>query len=275
MTLVSRNRIFLSLFFLAVIFIIATSVVLILSLMNGTILIPETTQRLFSVPALPLLVPNMFAAISAATVLLVYAAVILGISLVNFEKTRSMEIIFLAIFALGCLFEGIRIWLPVFNFWANHSPLYVLIGKLLFFGRALSVVNLLALALISLELENKQNIEMNLVVVTAVATLLARLTSIESLIIPSNCSIRFGYEKMFLTVTTVTFLVGFLSMLYQSNNRGSPEYTRVAVGFLFLSFGYLLLTQADSILPFSLGTILLITGSIIFLVNLHRFYTWK
>ena len=275
MTLVSRNRIFLSLFFLAVIFIIATSVVFILAFMNGTILFPETTQRLFSVPALPLLVPNMFAAISAATVLLVYAAVILGISLVNFEKTRSMEIIFLAIFALGCLFEGIRIWLPVFNFWANHSPLYVLIGKLLFFGRALSVVNLLALALISLELENKQNIEMNLVVVTAVATLLARLTSIESLIIPSNCSIRFGYEKMFLTVTTVTFLVGFLSMLYQSNNRGSPEYTRVAVGFLFLSFGYLLLTQADSILPFSLGTILLLTGYIIFLVNLHRFYTWK
>lgn len=275
MTLVSRNRIFLSLFILAVIFIIATSAVFILAFTKGTILFPETTQRLFSVPALPLLTPNMFAAISAATVLLVYAAMILGISLVNFEKTRSMEIIFLAIFALGCLFEGIRIWLPVFNFWANHSPLYVLIGKLLFFGRALSVVSLLALALISLELENKQNIEMNLVVVTAVATLLARLTSIESLIIPSNCSIRFGYEKMFLTVTTVTFLVGFLSMLYQSNNRGSPEYTRVAVGFILLSFGYLLLTQADSILPFALGTILLVTGSIIFLVNLHRFYTWK
>ena len=275
MTLVARNRIFLSLFILAVIFIIATSAVFILAFTKGTILFPETTQRLFSVPPLPLLTPNMFAAISAATVLLVYAAMILGISLVNFEKTRSMEIIFLAIFALGCLFEGIRIWLPVFNFWANHSPLYVLIGKLLFFGRALSVVSLLALALISLELENKQNIEMNLVVVTAVATLLARLTSIESLIIPSNCSIRFGYEKMFLTVTAVTFLVGFLSMLYQSNNRGSPEYTRVAVGFILLSFGYLLLTQADSILPLALGTILLVTGSIIFLVNLHRFYTWK
>ena len=275
MTLVSRNIIFLSLFILAVIFIIATSAVFILAFTKGTILFPETIQRLFSVPALPLLTPNMFAAILAATVLLVYAAMILGISLVNFEKTRSMEIIFLAIFALGCLFEGIRIWLPVFNFWANHSPLYVLIGKLLFFGRALSVVSLLALALISLELENKQNIEMNLVVVTAVATLLARLTSIESLIIPSNCSIRFGYEKMFLTVTAVTFLVGFLSMLYQSNNRGSPEYTRVAVGFILLSFGYLFLTQADSILPFALGTILLVTGSIIFLVNLHRFYTWK
>ena len=275
MTLVSRNRIFLSLFILAVIFIIATSAVFILAFTKGTILFPETIQRLFSVPALPLLTPNMFAAILAATVLLVYAAMILGISLVNFEKTRSMEIIFLGIFALGCLFEGIRIWLPVFNFWANHSPLYVLIGKLLFFGRALSVVSLLALALISLELENKQNIEMNLVVVTAVATLLARLTSIESLIIPSNCSIRFGYEKMFLTVTAVTFLVGFLSMLYQSNNRGSPEYTRVAVGFILLSFGYLFLTQADSILPFALGTILLVTGSIIFLVNLHRFYTWK
>ena len=223
MTLVSRNKIILSLFILAVLFIIATGIVFVLALMKDTIVFPETAQRLFTLPAVPLLSPNMVAAISAAIVLFLYSAVILGISFINFEKTRSLEIIFFSIFALGCLFEGIRIWLPIFNFWANHSSLYVLIGQFLFFGRALSVVNLLALALLALELENKQNIEMNLLVVTAVAALLARLTPIDSLIIPSNCSIRFGYEKMFLTVTTISFLVGFLSMIYQGNNRGSPE----------------------------------------------------
>ena len=275
MTLVSRNRIILSLFLLAVAFILATGSILVLAIMKGTILFPGTFQRLFDLPTVPLLSANMFAAILSAIVLLLYSAVMLGISLVNFEKTRSLEITCFAFFALGCLFEGIRIWLPVFNFWANHSPLYVLIGQLLFFGRTLSVANLLALALLALELENKQNIEMNLLVVTAVAALLARLTPIDTLIVPSNCSIRFGYEKMFLTVTTVSFLVGFLSMLYQSNNRGSQEYTRVAVGFLLLSFGYLTLTQADSILFFAVGSLLLVAGSITFLVNLHRFYTWK
>ena len=275
MTLVSRNRIILSLFLLAVAFILATGSILVLAIMKGTILFPETFQRLFDLPTVPLLSANMFAAILSAIVLLLYSAVMLGISLVNFEKTRSLEITCFAFFALGCLFEGIRIWLPVFNFWANHSSLYVLIGQLLFFGRTLSVANLLALALLALELENKQNIEMNLLVVTAVAALLARLTPIDTLIVPSNCSIRFGYEKMFLTVTAVSFLVGFLSMLYQSNNRGSQEYTRVAVGFLLLSFGYLALTQADSILFFAVGSLLLVAGSITFLVNLHRFYTWK
>lgn len=275
MTLVSRNRIILSLFLLAVAFILATGSILVLAIMKGTILFPETFQRLFNLPTVPLLSANMFAAILSAIVLLLYSAVMLGISLVNFEKTRSLEITCFAFFALGCLFEGIRIWLPVFNFWANHSSLYVLIGQLLFFGRTLSVANLLALALLALELENKQNIEMNLLVVTAVAALLARLTPIDTLIVPSNCSIRFGYEKMFLTVTAVSFLVGFLSMLYQSNNRGSQEYTRVAVGFLLLSFGYLTLTQADSILFFAVGSLLLVAGSITFLVNLHRFYTWK
>ena len=275
MTLVSRNRIILSLFLLAVAFILATGSILVLAIMKGTILFPETFQRLFDLPTVPLLSANMFAAILSAIVLLLYSAVMLGISLVNFEKTRSLEITCFAFFALGCLFEGIRIWLPVFNFWANHSSLYVLIGQLLFFGRTLSVANLLALALLALELENKQNIEMNLLVVTAVAALLARLTPIDTLIVPSNCSIRFGYEKMFLTVTAVSFLVGFLSMLYQSNNRGSQEYTRVAVGFLLLSFGYLTLTQADSILFLAVGSLLLVAGSITFLVNLHRFYTWK
>lgn len=275
MTLVSRNRIVLSLFILAFVFIVATAVVFVLAVTEGTVLFPESTQRLFSLPDLPLLAANMFAAVLAAVVLLLYSAVMLGITLVNFEKTRSQEIIFFAFFAVGCLFEGIRIWLPALDLWANHSSLYISIGQLLFFGRALAVGNLIGLALLSLELEDKQNIEMSLLVVAAVATLLARLTPIESLVVPSNCSVRFGYEKMFLVVASISFLAGFLSMAYQSNDRGSREYTRVAVGFISLSFGYLILTQADAILPLAAGTILLVAGSAVFLVSLHRFHIWK
>ena len=102
MTLVSRNRIILSLFILAVAFILVTGIIFVLALMKGTILFPETTQRLFDLPNVPLLSPNMSAAILSAIVLLLYSAVMLGISLVNFEKTRSLEITCFAFFALGC-----------------------------------------------------------------------------------------------------------------------------------------------------------------------------
>ena len=275
MTLDSRNKLILSQFVVAVLFIIVTAVVFVLAILNNSLVFPESSQRLFSLPARPLLAPNMFAALLSAIILVLYSAVMLGISLVNFEKTRSLEIIYFVCFSLGCLFEGIRIWLPVFNFWEDNSALYVFVGHGLFFGRALAIVNLLALSLLSLELENNQNIEMNLLVVVTLAALLARLIPIESLVVPSSCSIRFGYEKMFLSMSVITLLVGFLSMICQSENQGSGEYTPVAIGFLLLSFGYLSLTQADCFFVFGLGTILLTIGSIIFLVNLHRFHVWK
>lgn len=274
MTLVSRNRLFLLLFVLAVAFIITTTGIFIMSLTKGGILVPQNSQPLFHIPQVPLLAVNFFAAVLSAMVLTLYSPVVLGIALVNFEKTRSPEIIFFSLFAFGCLFEGIRIWLLVLDLWANNS-LYIFVGRLLFFGRALAVVNLVALALLSLELENKQNIEMNLLIVVSLAALLARLMPIDTLVIPSSYSIRFGYEKMFLMVAAVTTAAGFLAMLHQGHNLDSREYLRVSLGFLLLSYGYLLLTQSDCLLALSVGTILITAGSGIFLLNLHRFHKWK
>ncbi len=275
MTLVSRNRLFLLLFVLAVAFIITTTGIFIMALTRGGILVPQDSQPLFQMPQAPLLAGNFFAAILSAMVLTLYSPVVLGVALVNFEKTRSPEIIFFSLFAFACLFEGIRIWLLVLNLWANNSYLYILVGRLLFFGRALAVVNLVALALLSLELENKQNIEMNLLIVVSLAALLARLMPIDTLVVPSSYSIRFGYEKLFLMVAAATTAAGFLAMLHQGHNLDSREYLRVSLGFLLLSCGYLLLTQTDCILALSGGSVLITVGSVIFLLNLHRFHKWK
>ncbi len=275
MTLVSRNRLFLLLFVLAVAFIMTTAAIFILSLTRGGILVPQDSQPLFQLPQVPLLAGNFFAAVLSAMVLTLYSPVVLGVSLVNFEKTRSPEIIFFSLFGFGCLFEGIRIWLLALNLWVNDSYLYILVGRILFFGRALAVVNLVALALLSLELENKQNIEMNLLIVVALAALLARLMPIDTLVVPSSYSIRFGYEKMFLAVAALTIAAGFLAMLHQSHDLASREYLRASLGFLLLSCGYLLLTQTDCILALAGGTVLIVAGSGIFLLNLHRFHIWK
>lgn len=275
MTLVSRNRLFLASFILAVVFIVVTTVFFIIAMLNDSIAIPQEHQRLFPLPQLPLISSNFLAALASAILLTLYSAIILGISLVNFEKTRSLEIIYLVLFGLGCLFEGIRIWLPILNLWVNNSHLYVLMGQLLFFGRVLSVISLLALSLLAIEMENKQNIELSILVVGSVAALLARAIPINTLVIPSNCGIRFGMETTFLLISAVSLLAGFMAMLHQSHDHGSPEYAKVSIGFIILSAGYLVLTETDCLLFLSVGGILITVGSILFLINLHKFHMWK
>lgn len=275
MTLVSRNRLFLASFILAVVFIVVTTVFFIIAMLNDSIAIPQEHQRLFHLPQFPLLSSNFLAALASAVLLTLYSAVILGISLVNFEKTRSLEIIYLVFFGLGCLFEGIRIWLPVVDLWADNSRLYVLMGQLLFFGRVLSVISLLALSLLAIEMENKQNIELSILVVGSVAALLARAIPINTLVIPSNCGIRFGMETTFLLISAVSLLAGFMAMLHQSHDHGSPEYAKVSIGFIILSAGYLVLTETDCLLFLGVGGIMITVGSILFLMNLHKFHMWK
>lgn len=275
MTLVSRNRLFLVLFIISVAFIVITTIFFVITILNDTITIPTDSQRLFGLPHLPLLTSNFPAALASAGLLMVYSAIILGISLVNFEKTRSLEIIFLVSFGLGCLLEGIRIWLPILNLWTDNSRLYVLMGQLLFFGRSLSVVSLLALSLLSMEMENKQNIELSLLVVGSAAAILARAMPINTLVIPSTCSIRFGLEKIFLIVSAVSLLAGFMAMLHQSHDHDSPEYTKVSTGFIIMGAGYLVLTETDCLLFLGAGGILIVAGSILFLTNLHKFHMWK
>lgn len=275
MTLVSRNRLFLALFILAVVFIVATTIFFIVAMVNDYAVIPQEYHRLFPLPQIPLLASNFLAALTSAIILTLYSAIILGISLVNFEKTRSLEIIFLALFSLGCLFEGIRVWLPISNLWADYSHRYVLVGQLLFFGRVLAVVSLLALSLLSLEMENKQNIELSLLVIGAMAALMARAMPIDTLVTPSNCSIRFGLEKIFLLSSSVSLAAGFLAMLRQSHDHGSTEYAKVSLGFIILSLGYLVLTETDCLLSLSLGVVAITAGTTLFLRNLHKFHIWK
>ena len=63
-------------------------------------------------------------------------------------------------------------------------------------------------------------------------------------------------------------------MRAQSKTLDNKEYKTASNGYLSLVFGYLLLTQTDSILALALGIILLFSGTFLFLKNLHRYYKW-
>ena len=275
MTLVARNKILIILFILAIVLLVSFGTILIISLVQNQFTIPTVVERLFNLPDIFFLRYNFYAPFFAALVLAVYAIITLYILYVNFEKTQVPEIIYFTGFLIGCGIEGIRIILPAINIWADFSNLYVFTGKFIFFGRFIAIINLIIMAILSTKEDNQQFSDQSLIIICAAAALLANTIPIDTITIPSNCSINFGFEKMYLVLSSICIAIGFITMLLLNQNLGSPEYKKCAIGFLLLSFGYIFLTQGDCFIVIFIGVTLLLLGTFEFLWNLHKFYIWK
>lgn len=276
MTLNTRNKILLAVFILAITFIICTAAITIVSLVKGSTVVPTATSRLYTIPeSIPLLNYNFTAAFLSAGILVLYTAVTICLVYINFEKTQSTEIIYFTMFLAGSMLEGIRIWLPAFNIWVAYSTVYIILGRILFFGRMLSTLSLIFLVLLSINQDAHQDADKNAFIIMAAAGVFAWMIPIDTMTIPSNCAVRFGYEKLFVTLSCICLVTVFLAMRHQGTTLGSKEYKTAANGYIVLVAGYIMLSQTDAILPLAAGAILLISGTGVFLRNLHKYHMWK
>ena len=213
-------------------------------------------------------------ALLSAIICVIYSAVIICIIYINFEKTQSAEIIYFAMFLMGCMMEGNRILLLAYNIWATVSSIYIFMGRILFFGRMFSTLSLIFLVLLSIKQDAHQDAGRNSVIIAAAAGVFAWLIPIDTITVASNCSVRFGYEKSFIVISCLCFITSYFAMRAQSKALDSKQYKTASNGYISVVFGYLLLTQTDSIFILSLGILLLLIGTYLFLTNLHRYYKW-
>lgn len=275
MTLGTRNKLIMSFFIMTILFTIIIATLISVSLFTGNTVIPQNVSRPSNFLGDTFLTGyNFMAALFSAIICLVYTAVTTCIIYINFEKTQSSEIIYFAMFLLGCMLEGIRIALLAYNIWATVSSIYIFMGRILFFGRMLSALSLIFLVLLSIKQDAHQDAGRNSLIIAAAAGVFAWLVPIDTITVASNCSVRFGNEKIFIVITCICFIICFFSMRAQSKTLDNKEYKTASNGYLSLVFGYLLLTQTDSILALALGIILLFSGTFLFLKNLHRYYKW-
>ncbi len=276
MTLIIRNRLLFTFSIISVIFITAVTGCSIVSIVNGTAAIPEQVERLFVLPeTVPLLSYNFFASVSAIVLLTLYACGVTFILYVNFEKTQSPEIIYFTGFLCGCLLEGVRLCLPIFNLWQYYVNVYIFIGRVLFFGKMLAVLSFVFLVLLSIKQNAQQDADKNILVILAAAGGFSVIIPIDTLQMLSNCSVKFGYGNLFTTLTVICIIVAFTAMRLYGSSIGSAEYRKASVGYAALITGYAVLTIADAFLIVIAGAVLLFAGTAYFLKKLHNYYMWK
>ncbi len=78
-----------------------------------------------------------------------------------------------------------------------------------------------------------------------------------------------------MSLVWVCYITSFVAMRFQAQSLGSPEYRKASTGFIIMTAGYSLLIQTDALFLLVAGTVLLATGSTVFLRNLHKYYMWK
>lgn len=87
------------------------------------------------------------------------------------------------------------------------------------------------------------------------------------------CHYEWGYSKLFyyaqLTIFGITIISQIINSI-QDNNQN-----KISIGIFLLCCGYLLLCNAYNIIFLSLGTILIISGSLCYLKSLHKIYLWN
>lgn len=271
MTLKSKNRIYVILFVLSLIFFALIVSFLVVSLMTDSFTPPENPVRLF--PSLPdtFLLSYSFYAAVAAVLMFGLAAPVLSLAVVmGFEKTPSLEVAFFTGFIVGCITESVRILLPALALWQTTSLLLVLVGKAVAAGRYLSLMSLFFATVFSSQ-DDLLNAERNLLILYVSACILAIMYPIDTTSASSACCVLWGFRELFSVMRIFLFAVTCVCLLEQAYSREGSDGYKKLLGFVLLGAGYILLCNTDCWLALIAAVPLMAAGSAIYLSKVHYY----
>lgn len=275
MTLTTRNRMFrFSSIFAAASFAALVTVFIVQLVTEGTHAFPVGTRFTPFFDGFSLFAYNKYAVLASPALTLLYVAVCNLCILKYFEKTHVPEIIYFGIFLLLTAAEGLRLLTPLFGLWESNPRFFAFLSRALFFCRLSSALILLVSALASYaKIETKTN--RSDYIIMAFSLMIACLVPVNVLKMRSTCMAPYAYYDT-INVLRIGFAVAAALSFYVAGFRGGiGEYKRASIWLIALTFGLLSLQEGDSVARCAFGFALLVTGSALFLRNIHRYYLWK
>jgi hypothetical protein len=271
MTIKTRNILILFLLIISLVLLLTNATFLFYNLYKGTLIGPDTfpEERL---PGFFVRGYNFKAVILSLFIFLIFVSASAYYIYIQFEKTQSTEIIFFSVFLCGCLAESIRLCIPLFNLWHSLSTFLIFTGRAVLFGRTLAPLALLFDAVFS-GTEQRQYVERNIIILAVASIMIAMLIPLDTAIVLPNCCVRWGVGKAFLVIRMLILLTTAVSLFVNSFTMGNKE--KGPYGFLVLAAGYEVCCYASSFVAAGIGAVLLFSGTVVYLENLHRLYLWK
>ena len=215
---------------------------------------------------------SFIATIASLFIFALYALLAVIYLSVEFEKTQSTEVIFFALFLVGCFSETARLCTPLFNLWHELSAFLLCTGRIVLFGRTLAPTTLLFGAVFS-GTEARQHVERNLVILVVLSVMISMLMPLNTAVVLPNFCIKWGNGEAFIAIRALILAAAILSLFVNARSLGTKEAS--PLGFAAVAFGYEISCYATSYAAASAGGILLFGGTAVYLKSLHRKYLWQ
>ena len=268
MTIKTRNRLNISLFFFSLFFLAANVLILILSIYNKSFsfsdYMPQGGKLLTRYSPLVVLISLYFEIIYVCTTSFMLYRV--------FEKTQATDISFFFLFLIALIANSIRIWIPLFNMNSTFSGLLVFCGNCILFSKLLVPVSLLFSVVMS-GADQRQNLEKNIFILLLGSLFFAQLLPLNTANVCPNFEVDYSYRNV-IKITTILIVLATLIALFFNNKQ--KFYTQLTtIGLACICAGTFILFNAINILRLALSFILLFVGDLLYLKELHKQYLWN
>ena len=268
MTIKTRNRLNISLFFFSLFFLAANVLILILSIYNKSFsfsdYMPQGGKLLTRYNPLVVLISLYFE--------IIYVCITSFMLYRVFEKTQATDISFFFLFLIALIANSIRIWIPLFNMNSTFSGLLVFCGNCILFSKLLVPVSLLFSVVMS-GADQRQNLEKNIFILLLGSLFFAQLLPLNTANVCPNFEVDYSYRNV-IKITTILIVLATLIALFFNNKQ--KFYTQLTtIGLACICVGTFILFNAINILRLALSFIFLFVGDFLYLKELHKQYLWN
>ena len=279
MTLKTRNRFLLALDIMSfLVFSLLLSYFVYFVLVVGLSKVPNL-HRIFSLGEGNVLIKNSPLAAMISSLLMPLYVTVFGLFIyLSFEKTKAPEIIYIALYFIGCAMQGVSLLIIALQMWDTSSIILICIARVALSGHILSAISILLLTLMvgsEGNSENKNYTDRNIWIAVCVSLFCASIIPINTTKIFSTLWLTTGFDKVLAVIFFMVLIASIVVFSIYSYYNNIKFFSSPALYLGIFELGYLLLFECDNYLFLVLGSVLFFVGTYFFLKFLRKKYRWN
>lgn len=272
MTIKTRNKLNLSLFFFSLVFLLANITLLLISLYSNSFTLDFSSYTSDNPHSFFLIKYNPTIVLISLYFQIVYVCVTSFMLYRVFEKTQASDISYFFVFLIALIANSLRLWIPLLNLEKTYSGLFRFCGNCVLFSKMLVPVSLF-FSVVMAGVEQRQELEKNIFILLLGCILFSQFIPLNTSKLCSNFEIDYSYRNAIKVSSILIIIATLIALFFNNKHRLYTQLTTLGLGLI--STGTFVLFNSTSIFLLGLSFLLLLFGNIFYLKELHKQYLWN
>ena len=267
MTIKTRNRLNISLFYISLAFLAANIIILLLSIHNHSFSLAQYTSAVQGKTFLTRYSPVV--TLFSLYFQIVYICVTSFMLFRVFEKTQAIDISYFYLFLIALIANSIRIWIPLFNLKSSYSGLLIFCGNCVLFSKLLVPLSLFFCVVMG----DRQELEKNIFLLLLGCTFFAKIIPLNTAGTCLNFEVDYSYRNVIKIASILICIATLIALFFNNRQHFYTQFT--TIGLCLIIIGTFILFNSTNLLSLIASFFLLLFGNIFYLKELHKQYLWN